>query len=88
MRGGRRGFFHGFLQKLNQFRTDCLVFLSEVSGKNNKLKKCEGKLTNNRIMVWTCFKSEQRQNYSKGYEHESEKKLPKRETKSKLGTTG
>lgn len=53
------------------------MFLSEVSGKNNKLKKCEGKLTNNRIMVWTCFKSEQRQNYSKGYSMRVKRKCPR-----------
>jgi hypothetical protein len=39
-------------------------------------------------MVWTHFKNELRENSKECFEHESKKKTSKRETKTKMGTTG
>jgi hypothetical protein len=38
-------------------------------------------------MVQTCFENEETEN-SKGFEHKSKRKTPKRETKIMMGTTG
>jgi hypothetical protein len=39
-------------------------------------------------MVKTSFENKQRENPKKGFEHESKRKMPKRETEIKMGTTG
>jgi hypothetical protein len=39
-------------------------------------------------VVWTFFKTEQRENLKEGFEHESERKMPKTESEIKLGTAG
>jgi hypothetical protein len=39
-------------------------------------------------MIWTCFNNEWKENHKKRYEHKNKRKMPKRKTVIKRGTTG
>jgi hypothetical protein len=38
-------------------------------------------------MTWACFKNNQRENPTEGYEHETESRIPMGKTKIKMGAT-